>query len=58
MLRAPIWITSADLDDRLDVARVHHLGDERQAGLLARLGEDLRAPRRRAPGTRTARCAA
>ena len=41
MLRAPIWMTSVDLDHELDVARVHQLGDEGQAGLLARLLEDL-----------------
>ena len=58
MLRAPIWITSAVLDDRFDVARVHQLGDERQAGLVARLGEDLERLRARDPGTRTATCAA
>ena len=29
------------VDDRLDVARIHQLGDERQPGLLARLLEDL-----------------
>ena len=58
MLRAPIWITSDRLDDRLDLARIHQLGHDRQPRLLARLGEDLRAPRGRAPGTCTATCAA
>src|SRR5205085_6409984 len=29
------------LDDRLDVARIHQLGDERQPGLVASLLEDL-----------------
>ena len=41
MLRAPIWITSAASTTCLDVARIHELGDERQAGLGARLHEDL-----------------
>ena len=47
-----------DLDHRLDVARVHQLGHERQAGLARAPRRGSRAPRRRAPGTRTARCAA
>ena len=32
-----------DLEHRLEVARVHQLGDDRQAGLLLRLGEQAQA---------------
>ena len=32
-----------DLEDRLDIARVHQLGDDRQAGLGLGLGEDPQA---------------
>ena len=57
MLRAPIWITSATSTHVVDVAHVHQLGDDRQAGLLLRLLEQRR-PSRRGPGSCTARCAA
>ncbi len=43
MLRAPIWIMSAYSLDQLDLPRVHHLGDDRHAVLVARLAEDLQA---------------
>ena len=39
MLRAPICTTSATSATGLDVARVHQLGDDRQAGALLGLGE-------------------
>ena len=58
MLRVPIWSMSAYSATTGDVARVDHLGDDRQAGDLADVGEDLQALRRRGPGRRTARCAA
>ena len=43
MLRAPIWMTSATSSTGLEVARVHALGDDRQAGLLLGLGEQPQA---------------
>ena len=47
--RVVLHVAGADLDHvghlehRLEVARVHQLGDDRQAGLLARLGEQPQA---------------
>ena len=47
--RVVLHVAGADLDHvghlehRLEVARVHQLGDDRQAGLLARLGEQAQA---------------
>ena len=46
------------LGDRVGVLGVEQLGDDRQPGLVARLGEDLERRDARGPGTRTARCAA
>ena len=43
MLRAPIWNMSAYCDDQLDLPRVHDLGDDRHAVLLADVAEDLQA---------------
>ena len=42
-----------DLEHRLEVARVHQLGDDRQPGLLLGLGEQPQALLRRGPGRRT-----
>ena len=39
-MRAPIWRMSAYSRDVLHLARLHHLGDDRQARPLARLGEE------------------
>ena len=47
--REVLRVARADLEDvgvlrdKLDVARVHHLRDDRQAGLVARGGEDVEA---------------
>ena len=41
MLRAPDLQHVGVARDQLDVARVHHLGDDGQPGLGARVGEDL-----------------
>ena len=45
MLRAPTWMTSATSSDGLEVARVHQLGDDRQAGSLLGLGQQAQALR-------------
>ena len=47
-----------DLEHRLEVAHVHQLGDDRQAGLGLRLGEQPQPLLARAPGRRRGRCAA
>ena len=47
-----------DLEHRLDVARVHQLGDDRQAGLAPWPRRAAAGPPGRAPGTSTATCAA
>ena len=43
MLRAPTWSTSAYRAHDVQVARVHDLGDDRQAGVVARRGQHLEA---------------
>ena len=58
MLRVPTWSMSAHSATSVDVGRVDHLGDDRQAGLGAHVGEDLAGRACPAPGRRTARCAA
>ena len=45
MFRAPIWITSALLDESVDVAHIHQLGDDRQPGRLARPRRASSSPR-------------
>ena len=58
--REVLGVARADLQhvgvrrDELDVAHVDDLGDHRQAGLGAHVGEDLQARARRGPGRRTA----
>ena len=47
-----------DLEDVLELADVHELGHDRQAGLLARLGQDLEARLAQALEGVRARCAA
>ena len=41
MLRVPTWSMSAYDATSVDVVRVDDLGDDRQPGLLAHVGEDL-----------------
>ena len=58
MLRAPIWNMSAYSLDQLDLPRVHDLGDDRHAVLVADVAQDLAGPPRRVPGSCTGWCAA
>ena len=44
MLRVPICSMSAYSATSVDVVRVDDLGDDRQAGLVAHVGEDLAGP--------------
>ena len=59
-----LHVAGADLEhvgvllDELDLPRVHDLGDDRHAVLVADVAEDLAAPPRPAPGSCRGWCAA